>query len=95
MVKAIQALHLYPNKANDNDLVNFFSVKVEQDETSAVEFWKTLGFTHKAVLAPASDNAYTFMFKLGPKPKYPIGQNKAQADTPTHVSTEMQIIKEG
>jgi ribosomal protein S18 acetylase RimI-like enzyme len=87
MVKACEALHLYPNKAGDNDLVKFFTAKVEKENTSALGFWEKLGYTQH--VRPPPYDFHQTMFKGGPR----CMVEKPQ-DTPTHVCTEMQVIKE-
>jgi ribosomal protein S18 acetylase RimI-like enzyme len=87
MMKACESLHLYPNKANDNDLVKFFTAKVEEDNHEAIEFYKNISFTSHP--SPSPDHPYKIMFKGGPNCK-----KENPTDTPTHVSTEMCIMKE-
>jgi GNAT superfamily N-acetyltransferase len=84
MMKALELLHLNPQHKNKaNELVNFFTARVEAQDT-AVEFYKKLGFTaHRIPI----NHFYTTMFKGGPKyttlPEILI-------DTQTHVSGEQE-----
>jgi ribosomal protein S18 acetylase RimI-like enzyme len=86
MVKACEALHLYPNKAGDNERVKFFTAKVEKDNTDALAFWEHMGYT-RHVRPPPFHLVYDTLFKGGPNLEKP-------QDTQTHVCTEMQVIKE-
>lgn len=88
MMKALEVLHLCPTQGNkSNEVVNFFTAKVEAQDT-VVEFYQKLGFTaHRIPI----NHFYTTMFKGGPK--Y-AKSTEILKDTPTHVSEEGEGLKD-
>jgi hypothetical protein len=89
MVRACESLHLYPkNSVGNSNLVKFFTARVEARDT-VVEFFQKLGFSAHTI--PAPNHFHKTMFKGGPKcTNFP----EKPHHTPTHVSGELQALKE-